>query len=48
MQTGSVQWIGEQKFVATSPSGHAMTIDSDRASNRAAGPNPSRPPPVLY
>ncbi|PYU71458.1 MAG: osmotically inducible protein OsmC [Acidobacteria bacterium] len=38
MQTGSVQWIGEQKFVATSPSGHAMTIDSDRASNRAAGP----------
>src|SRR5438309_11988120 len=38
MQTGSVHWIGEQKFVATSPSGHAMTIDSDRASNRAAGP----------
>ncbi len=38
MQTGSVKWIGEQKFVATSPSGHAMTIDSDRASNTAPGP----------
>jgi putative redox protein len=31
-------WIGEQKFVATSPSGHSMTIDSDRASNEAPGP----------
>jgi len=38
MQTGSVKWIGEQKFVATSPSGHALTIDSDRASNKAPGP----------
>jgi putative redox protein len=38
MQTGFVQWIGEQKFVATSPSGHAMPIDSDRASNKAPGP----------
>ncbi|HUC53514.1 MAG TPA: OsmC family protein [Candidatus Cybelea sp.] len=38
MQTGLVKWIGEQKFVATSPSGHAMTIDSDRASNQAPGP----------
>ena len=38
MQTGSVKWIGEQKFVATSPSGHAMTVDSDRASNQAPGP----------
>src|SRR6267378_4271132 len=38
MQTGFVKWIGEQKFVATSPSGHAMTIDSDRASNKAPGP----------
>ena len=27
-----------QKFVATSPSGHAITIDSDRASNKAPGP----------
>jgi putative redox protein len=38
MQTASVKWIGEQKFVATGPSGHALTIDSDRASNVAAGP----------
>jgi putative redox protein len=38
MQTGAVKWIGEQKFVATSPSGHAMTMDSDRASNNAPGP----------
>jgi len=38
MQTGSVKWIGKQKFVATSPSGHAITIDSDRDSNQAPGP----------
>jgi putative redox protein len=38
MQTASVQWIGEEKFVATSPSGHAITIDSDRSSNKAPGP----------
>jgi len=38
MQTGSVKWIGEQKFVAIGPSGHAITVDSDRASNNAPGP----------
>ncbi|HVS87789.1 MAG TPA: OsmC family protein [Candidatus Acidoferrum sp.] len=38
MQTATVKWIGEQKFVATSPSGHAVTIDSDRQSNKAPGP----------
>jgi len=38
MQTATVQWIGEEKFVATSPSGHAITIDSDRTSNKAPGP----------
>jgi putative redox protein len=38
MQTGTVKWIGEQKFVATGPSGHAITIDSDRESNTAPGP----------
>src|SRR5713226_2533058 len=37
MQTGTVKWVGEQKFLATSPSGHALTIDSDRASNNALG-----------
>jgi len=38
MQTGTVKWVGEQQFVATSPSGHAITVDSDRASNHAPGP----------
>src|SRR5438270_11307604 len=38
MQTASVKWIGEQQFVATSPSGHAITVDSDRESNKAPGP----------
>ena len=38
MQTCKIQWIGEQKFVAVSPSGHALTIDSDRTSNAAPGP----------
>src|SRR5439155_16583551 len=38
MQSASVKWIGEQKFVATSPSGHAITLDSDRESNQAPGP----------
>lgn len=38
MQTASVKWIGEQKFVATGPSGHALTLDSDRESNKAPGP----------
>ena len=38
MQSASIKWIGEQKFVATSPSGHALTIDSDRSSNKAPGP----------
>ena len=38
MQTAKVQWIGEQKFVAIGPSGHALAIDSDRTSNSAPGP----------
>lgn len=38
MQTASVKWIGEQKFVATSPSGHLVSFDSDRGSNKAPGP----------
>ena len=38
MQTGSVKWIGGQQFVATSPSGHVITVDSDRSSNKAPGP----------
>jgi putative redox protein len=38
MQTAEVKWIGGQQFVATSPSGHALAIDSDRQSNKAPGP----------
>jgi putative redox protein len=38
MQTASIRWISEEKFMATSPSGHAITIDSDRTSNKAPGP----------
>jgi putative redox protein len=38
MQTASVKWIGEQKFVAASPSGHAIVVDSDRGTNSAPGP----------
>jgi putative redox protein len=38
MQTASVSWIGDEKFVAIGPSGHAITIDSDRESNKAPGP----------
>ena len=38
MQTGSVKWIGEQKFVATSPSGHLIPFDADGQSNKAASP----------
>ena len=38
MQTTTVKWIGEQKFAATSPSGHAVAFDSDRESNTAPGP----------
>lgn len=37
-KTGIVQWIGKQQFVAVGPSGHAIPIDSDRASNTAPGP----------
>lgn len=38
MHTASVKWMGEEKFVATSPSGHMVAVDSDRESNRAPGP----------
>jgi len=38
MQTAEVKWIGGEQFVATSPSGHAITVDSDRQSNKAPGP----------
>ena len=38
MQTAAVKWIGDEKFAAISPSGHAMVFDSDRESNKGPGP----------
>jgi putative redox protein len=38
MKTSAIKWIGDQKFVAISPSGHSVTLDSDRESNKAPGP----------
>ena len=38
MQTAKVRWTGEQKFIAVSPSGHALAMDSDRNSNAGPGP----------
>jgi putative redox protein len=38
MQKASIRWIGEQKFVAVGPSGHAVALDSDRNTNTAPGP----------
>src|SRR3989442_3764224 len=38
MQTATVKWIGEQKFLGISPSGHAVALDSDRESSKAPGP----------
>jgi putative redox protein len=38
MQKAEVKWVGGEQFVATSPSGHALAVDSDRKSNTAPGP----------
>ncbi len=38
MQTATVKWIGEQKFLGSTPSKHALVLDSDRESNQAPGP----------
>lgn len=38
MQTAHVKWTGEQTFLAISPSGHSVPVDSDRESNKAPGP----------
>jgi putative redox protein len=38
VQTASITWIGEEKFAATSPSGHAIVLDSDSKSNKAPTP----------
>ncbi len=38
MQTARVQWLGKERFVAQSPSGHLVALDADRISNEAPGP----------
>lgn len=38
MLAARVQWIGKERFVAQSPSGHLMALDSDRSTNGAPGP----------
>ena len=37
MQAATVRWTGEQKFIALSPSGHTLAMDSDRSSNTGPG-----------
>lgn len=38
MQKATVKWISEQKFLGSTPSNHALVLDSDRESNQAPGP----------
>jgi len=38
MQTARVQWAGKERFLAQTPSGHLLPLDSDRSSNGAPGP----------
>jgi len=38
MQTARVKWVCQEQFLALTPSGHAMPLDSDRGSNAAPGP----------
>ena len=38
MQVAEVKWIKAQEFAATGPSGHTLTLDSDRQSNQGPGP----------
>jgi putative redox protein len=37
-ETARVRWIGAEQFLAVTPSGHALPMDSDRESNTAPGP----------
>jgi putative redox protein len=38
VKTANVKWVSKQKFVAMSPSGHSIALDSDRESNGGPGP----------
>jgi putative redox protein len=37
MQTARIKWTGKEQFLAVTPSGHAVPLDSDRAANTAPG-----------
>jgi len=37
MQTATIKWVQDQKYLATLPSGHALPIDNDHTPNSAAG-----------
>jgi len=38
VNTARVQWVGKERFVTQSPSGHMVAVDSDRSTNGAPGP----------
>ncbi len=38
MPTAQVRWVIHEQFLALTPSGHAVPLDSDRQSNTAPGP----------
>ena len=38
METASIKWVGDQRFLGTGASGHSVPFDSDRDSNKAPGP----------
>jgi putative redox protein len=38
MQTAAIRWLGAERFEAATPSGHRLSLDSDRESNTGPGP----------
>ena len=38
MESASIKWVADQKFLGTGASGHSVPFDSDRDSNQAPGP----------
>ncbi len=38
MQAATIRWVGSERFLALTPSGHTLPLDSDRQSNTAPGP----------
>ena len=38
MQTATIRWTNAERFEATTPSGHRLSLDSDRKSNTGPGP----------